>query len=70
MTKEFFIELNTPDIRASFANGGELRKGQVLWSYERDSKSAIAREPEMAVIGAEGDFRGKVIWNSEGGDWL
>lgn len=63
MIPEFFIENVSPDITATFANGGRLIKGEVLWTYERDGRSAVAIDPEVAVKGAEGDGRGIQVWN-------
>lgn len=68
MISEFFIEKVIPDVTAIFANGGRLEKSGVLWVYERDGKSSLAREPEVAITGAEGIGKGMMIWNSEGGE--
>lgn len=68
MTREFFIEINIPDIVATFENGGRLIKGPFLWIYERDGKSSIAKEPDVAVKGAEGDGIGIFVW--KGGENL
>lgn len=62
MNAEFFIEINTPDVRATFANGGRLVRGEVFWTYERDGRSAVAKEPEIAIKGAEGYGEGIEVW--------
>lgn len=68
MTPEFFIEDIVPDVTAIFANGGRLERSGVLWAYENGGKSSVAREPEVAVVSAEGIGKGIMIWNSEGGE--
>ncbi len=64
MKIEFIDQNIISEVTASFAQGGMLIKSGLLWSYERDGKSCTAREPEYAVIGAEGLLRGQEIWNS------
>lgn len=58
-----FIEQNMgPEITAIFTDGGILVREVDIWKYERDGKSSIALEPEMAVKGAEGYGLGIEIW--------
>ena len=65
MTPEFFNEIIRPDVCVTFANGGRLVRGETLWTYERDGRSCIALEPEQAVIGAEGDGKGILVWKGD-----
>ncbi len=62
MKENFFIETNTPDISTTFANNGRLIRGENIWTYERDGKSAIALDPEAAVKAAEGYGEGIIVW--------
>jgi hypothetical protein len=61
MTQEFFIQKQTPDITATFVGGGVLAKSGEIWTYERDGRMCNAREPEVALKGAEGAFKGAQI---------
>ena len=66
MIKEFFIEEIGPEVIASFASGGVLARSGDIWSYERDGRSCVAREPETAIEGAEGILNGvRILRGSE-----
>jgi hypothetical protein len=52
------------EITALFADGGRLERSGRIWVYENNGKYYSANDPEIAVSGAEGLFRGRQIWHS------
>jgi hypothetical protein len=66
MTEGFFIEQDFgPSVTAFFAEGGVLEPRGDVWIYERDGRSSVATDPYFAVIGAEGNGKGILVWNGE-----
>ncbi len=52
-------------ITAFFADGGILEKAGGVWTYESDGRSSTGRDPESAVIGAEGISLGRTIFEGK-----